>query len=111
MKDHFFDPKDPICIIGFLLTFKYTYNINRIHEEAGKRVLSRYVTRHLQRHSIVVTCATGKFSPIAVSGRNVDIQCSKLLPLYPGVKNYLLKKFAQTDPSQNLMPLFYVISR
>lgn len=39
MKAHFFDTSDPISIIGFLATFKFACDTNRIHERADMWVL------------------------------------------------------------------------
>lgn len=39
MKEHYFDPSDPISIVGFLATFKLVCDTNCVHKEAAMEVL------------------------------------------------------------------------
>lgn len=42
MKKQFFEFTDPLCIIGFLATYKLAWNSNRIQKGAEIRVLHHY---------------------------------------------------------------------
>lgn len=57
-------------------------------------VLPPYFNDTLAKALISRMCASDKYSHIAASVRNVGNQSLKLLQLYPGVVNYLLKKLA-----------------
>lgn len=43
MKEHTFDPSDPISILGFLTTFKLACDANRIHEGAAMWAMLSFV--------------------------------------------------------------------
>lgn len=94
MKAHFFDPKDPIFIIGFLATFELTCDTNKIHEGAAMWVLPHFVKETIANALNSRMCAEDRTAPLVATVRHDKIRHQKLLRSYPEVVNYLLKKFA-----------------
>lgn len=93
MKAHFVDQNDPISIIGFLATFKFACDANRIHEAEAMRVLPYYANETVASALQSRMCATNKSSSFAVSVPNVDNRSKKFLRLYQEVAYCVLNKF------------------
>lgn len=93
MKAHFFDPKDPISIIGFLATFKLACDTNKIHEGVAMWVLSHYLKDTLANALNSRMCAEDRSASLPASERN-EPRSRKLLRSYPEVVNYLFKKIS-----------------
>lgn len=94
MKAHFFNPKDPISITGFLATFKLVYDTNKIHEGAAIWVLLHYVHKALANALDSRMCVEDRHTSIAASVRDQEPRSRNLLRSYPEVVNYMLEKFA-----------------
>lgn len=102
IKEHFFDPKDPIFVTGFLATSKLVYDTNCIHEEVAMWVLSHYITETVANALNNRMCTTKKSFPTAASVRNVDRRSRELLRSYPEALA-LWWSSPQNKPLPNLM--------
>lgn len=73
IKAHFFDPKDPISIVGFLATFKLPCDMDKIHEGATMRILSNFVKKPIGNAQNSRMCTESQSGPLAATACNNDV--------------------------------------
>lgn len=94
MKMQFFDPKEPIFIIGFLSTRTFAWNTNVIFEKAFTGVLPHSVKKTLSNLLNSIMCGNDRRSPFATLVRKFEPRHRKLLCSYPKVGNCFHSKIA-----------------
>lgn len=67
MKAYNFDSKNPISRKGFLGTFKFACDCNKLHEDTAVWVLPYYVQESLTNTRNRCMCVEIWFAPLAIS--------------------------------------------
>lgn len=102
-KAQFFDPGDPIFIIGFLPTFKLPCNTNHIHEEAAMWVLPFIVYNALATKLNSRMSAVTHIAPVFASVKTIEPTTQKkCFRSYPEVVIYLHKKLANDQTTAKM---------